>query len=80
MEVLSIIKHSLVSDGTNPITGHFRLTRQVAGAGQEMVWRVYDAVRIRDGKVLSPALLCFTPLLCNLNGAFYSSGLRLLMV
>lgn len=72
MEVLSIIKHSLVSDGTNPITAHFRLTRQVAGAGQEMVWRVYDAVRIRDGKVL-PAFLCFTLLLCNLNGAFNSA-------
>ena len=51
MDVLSMIKHSLVADGVNPITKHFRLTRQAASAGPEMVWKIYDAVRISDGKV-----------------------------
>jgi len=54
MDVLSMIKHSLtVADGINPITKHFRLVRQTSCAGPEMVWKIYDAVRLSDGKVLS---------------------------
>jgi len=61
MEVLSLIKNSLqqtTNDGaatppssSNPITKHFRLIRQTSSAGQEMVWKIYDAVRLVDGKV-----------------------------
>ena len=61
MEVLSLIKNSLqqtTNDGaatlpssSNPITKHFRLIRQTSCAGQEMVWKIYDAVRLADGKV-----------------------------
>lgn len=53
MDVFSMIKHSLtVSDGINPITKHFRLVRQTSCAGPEMVWKIYDAVRLSDGKVI----------------------------
>jgi len=53
MDVLSMIKNSLsVADGVNPITKHFRLVRQTSCAGPEMVWKIYDAVRLSDGKVL----------------------------
>lgn len=51
MEVLSLLKHSLVSDCNNPILQHFRLVKLAASAGQEMVWKIYDAIRIKDGKV-----------------------------
>jgi hypothetical protein len=51
MEVLSILKHHIVPDGANPIVQHFRLTRLVASAGQQHVWKIYDAVRIKDNKV-----------------------------
>jgi len=52
MDVLSMIKNSLTfADGVNPITKHFRLVRQTSCAGPEMVWKIYDAVRLSDGKV-----------------------------
>jgi len=51
MDVLSILKHHIVPDGTNPIAQHFRLVRLVASAGQQHVWKIYDAVRTKDGKV-----------------------------
>lgn len=65
MEVLSIIKHSLASDGTNPITGHFRLIKQVSCAGQEMVWKIFDAVRIKDGKVSQSLSVLSLPILTH---------------
>ena len=46
-----MLKHHIVADGANPITEHFHLVRQVATAGQQHVWKIYDAKRIKDGKV-----------------------------
>lgn len=51
MEVFSMLKHSMGADGVNPITKHFSLTRQTGSAGTEMVWKIYDAVRLEDKKV-----------------------------
>ena len=52
MEMLSMLKHSLVTnEGSNPITKHFNLVKYSANAGPEMVWKVYDAIRISDKKV-----------------------------
>jgi len=51
MEMFSMIKHSLVSDGINPIVKHFTIVKQVASAGPEMVWKIYEARRIKDDKV-----------------------------
>jgi len=53
MEMFSMLKHHIVADGANPITQHFHLVRQVATAGQQHVWKIYDAKRIKDGKVYS---------------------------
>jgi len=62
MEVLSMIKNSLtVADAANPITKHFRIVRQTSCAGPEMVWKIYDAIRLSDGKVAF--LLCHISLL-----------------
>lgn len=58
MDVLSMIKHSLVADDVNPITKYFRLEKQVASAGPELVWKIYDAIRIADGKAGSVLLMC----------------------
>ena len=50
--MLSMIKNSLtVADGANPITKHFRMVRQTSCAGPEMVWKIFDAIRLSDGKV-----------------------------
>jgi len=46
-----MLKHHIVADGANPITEHYQLVRQVASAGQQHVWKIYDAKRIKDGKV-----------------------------
>jgi len=54
--MLSMLRSSLVSEGANPITQHYRLVRLVGGAGQEMVWKIYEAFRIKDGKVSSHAV------------------------
>lgn len=51
MDVLSMIKHSLVTEGNNPITKHFRLRRHVGSCGPESVWKIYDATRIGDEQV-----------------------------
>jgi len=53
MDVLTLIKHSLVTDNSNPITKYFQLGRQTASGGPEMVWKVYEATRIRDKAVWS---------------------------
>ena len=53
MDVLSLIKHSLVADTSNPITKHFQLGRQTASGGPEMVWKIYEATRIKDKAVSS---------------------------
>lgn len=46
-----MLKHHIVADDANPITQHFYLVRQIATAGQQHVWKIYDAKRIKDGKV-----------------------------
>lgn len=56
MDVFSIIRSSLVSDGVNPIGQYYRLVKQSGAAGQEMVWKIYDAVRIKDGKVSTSSI------------------------
>lgn len=53
MDVLTMIKHSLSPETVNPITVYFEVGRQVASAGPEMVWKVYDATRISDRKPAS---------------------------
>lgn len=53
MDVLSMIKHTLSPDCANPITEYFEIGRQVASAGPEMVWKIYDATRISDRKKLT---------------------------
>lgn len=47
-----MIKHSLVADGGNPITKYFQIGKHAASAGPELVWKIYDAVRIEDKQVL----------------------------
>ena len=51
MEMFSMLKHSLVAEGANPITKHFTLQRQIASAGPEMIWKIYEATRNKDNKV-----------------------------
>lgn len=51
MDVLSLIKQSLINDSSNPITKHFELGRQAASGGPEMVWKIFDATRIKDKTV-----------------------------
>lgn len=51
MDVISLIKHSLITDNSNPITKHFQLGKQTGSGGPEMVWKIYDAVRIKDKAV-----------------------------
>ena len=62
MDMFSMIKHSLVLDGINPILKHFTIVKQVASAGPEMVWKIYEARRIKDEKVSGvfhqPILTC----------------------
>lgn len=35
----------------NPITQYFEISKSVACAGPELVWKIYDAYRKTDGKV-----------------------------
>ena len=49
--MLSLLKHSLVADGSNPILKEFTIGRQAASAGPEMVWKIFDATRNIDNKV-----------------------------
>ena len=51
MEVLSMLKLSVNSDNVNPITKHFDIGKQVGSAGPEMVWKIFDAVRLEDKRV-----------------------------
>ncbi|KAH9504202.1 hypothetical protein Btru_065304 [Bulinus truncatus] len=50
MDVLSLLKHSMSGDDVNPITKYFTLGKQCGSAGVEMVWKIYEAVRIEDKK------------------------------
>jgi len=52
-----MLKHHIVADGANPITQHYHLIRQIATAGQQHVWKIYDAKRIKDGKVCNSIFL-----------------------
>jgi len=61
MEMFSMLKHHIVADGANPITHHFHLVRQVATAGQQHVWKIFDAKRIKDGKVQN--FCCFSQII-----------------
>ncbi|XP_012938945.1 SCY1-like protein 2, partial [Aplysia californica] len=49
MDMFSMLKHSMGSD-VNPITKHFTIGKQTGSAGVEMIWKIYDAVRIEDKK------------------------------
>lgn len=51
MEMFSLIKQSLVSDTSNPISKNFKIGKQVASGGHMMVWKVHDGVRIKDKQV-----------------------------
>ena len=46
-----MLKHTIIPDNVNPITGYFELGRQTGSAGPEMVWKVFEAVRKEDKKV-----------------------------
>jgi len=53
MEMLLMIKQGLVApDSINPITEYFSIGRLVSSAGPDMVWKIYDATRISDKKVV----------------------------
>ncbi|CAH8640538.1 unnamed protein product, partial [Dicrocoelium dendriticum] len=47
------ITGTVVNFPINPITKHFRITRQVASAGPEMVWKIFDAVRTDTNELCS---------------------------
>jgi len=52
MEMLMMIKQGFISpDCVNPITEYFSIGHQVASAGPDMVWKIYNATRISDKKV-----------------------------
>ena len=51
MDVLSMLKHSIISDDINPIMRDFEIGRQIGSAGPEMVWKIFEAVRQDDKKV-----------------------------
>ncbi|XP_041357595.1 SCY1-like protein 2 [Gigantopelta aegis] len=53
MDVLSMLKHSIISDDTNPIMRDFEIGRQIGSAGPEMVWKIFEAVRQDDKKEAS---------------------------
>jgi len=52
-----MIKQGLVSaDCVNPISEYFSVGRRVGSAGPDMVWKIYNAIRISDKKVTLSAL------------------------
>ncbi|XP_053393916.1 SCY1-like protein 2 isoform X3 [Mercenaria mercenaria] len=53
MDVFSMIKHSIISDEVNPITRYFDIRQHVASCGPEMVWKIFDAIRLEDSKEVS---------------------------
>lgn len=38
---------------SNPISQYFEIGRQTAAAGPELVWKIYEAYKKCDGKVIS---------------------------
>ncbi|WAR22869.1 SCYL2-like protein, partial [Mya arenaria] len=53
MDMFSMIKHSIIADEVNPITKYFDIRQHVASCGPEMVWKIFDAVRLDDNKEVS---------------------------
>ncbi|XP_071151108.1 SCY1-like protein 2 isoform X1 [Mytilus edulis] len=53
MDMFSIIKQSIYAEDTNPITRYFQIGRQVGSCGPEMIWKIYEAIRISDQKEAS---------------------------
>ncbi|KAL4235552.1 hypothetical protein ACF0H5_003948 [Mactra antiquata] len=53
MDVFSMLKHSIISDEVNPITRYYDIRQHVASCGPEMVWKIFDAVRLDDNKEVS---------------------------
>lgn len=51
MDVLSMLKHTIIADDVNPINSYYELGRQTGSAGPEMVWKIYEAVRKEDKRV-----------------------------
>lgn len=41
----------------NPITQYFEISKSVASAGPELIWKIYDAYRKTDGKVCENFLM-----------------------
>lgn len=39
---------------SNPINQHYEIGKQVASAGPEMVWHIFDAFKKSDGRVSLP--------------------------
>ena len=49
-----MIKQGLISpDSINPVTEYFSIGRLAASAGPGTVWKIYDATRTSDKKVLT---------------------------
>ncbi|ESO87504.1 hypothetical protein LOTGIDRAFT_127669 [Lottia gigantea] len=48
-----MLKHSIISDDSNPILKHYDLQRQVGTAGPENVWKIFEAIRLEDSKEAS---------------------------
>ncbi|ESO03809.1 hypothetical protein HELRODRAFT_173511 [Helobdella robusta] len=48
MDMISLIKQSFGADNSNPICKLFRINRQVASGGHLLMWRIHDAIRIKD--------------------------------
>ncbi|XP_025110543.1 SCY1-like protein 2 isoform X2 [Pomacea canaliculata] len=53
MDVLSMLKHTIISNDVNPITNYFDLGRQTGSAGPELAWKIFEAVRKEDKKEVS---------------------------
>lgn len=57
MDMFSIIKQSIYAEDTNPITRYFQIGRQVGSCGPEMIWKIYEAIRVSDQKVRRISLM-----------------------
>ncbi|XP_064607095.1 SCY1-like protein 2 [Liolophura sinensis] len=53
MDMFSMLKQTLTAEGANPITKYYDIGRHVASAGPELIWKIYDAVRLEDKKQAS---------------------------
>ncbi|KAJ8306338.1 hypothetical protein KUTeg_016883 [Tegillarca granosa] len=58
MEVLSMIKNTIIAEDANPITRYFEIGRHTGSCGPEMVWKIYDAVRMDDKRVICIYFIC----------------------